>query len=371
MKRKKILYLITGLNLGGAEMVLNNLVSEIDKDEFNIIVVSIRPIGIVGEKIKSRGIKVLELEKWFKYNPIIILKFIYILLKEKPDILHTHLFHANLLGRILGRICGVPVVISTFHESFSIKGIRKELLKITVNFSNLDIAVSKMLADEIIRKKVSISPKVQIIHNSIDIERINTSKRKGELRKELKIPQDVTVLISIGRLAKEKGYNYLVEAIYYLKSRRRSDNIILFIIGEGEERKRIEVKIKRLGLSKIVILLGEIEDISSYLHASDIFVTSSLHEGFSLATFEAVCAGLPVVSTKMGAVPEIIEDNKTGFLVGAGDSKALAEKIEYVLNLSKEERKKITKGARKVVEEKFSVKKMAKNYESLYRELLK
>lgn len=371
MKKRGILYLITGLNLGGAEVVLNNLVSRINKDRFGIVVVSIRPGGVVKEEIEKQGIKVLELGGWFKYNPRIILKFIYILLKERPDILHAHLFHANLLSRILGRICGVPVIISTFHGLSSIKGVRENLLKITSNFPNLNIVVSKMLRNELIKRGLSTPSKTRVIHNGVDIERFNTSKRKGEFRKELKIPQNITVLISVGRLIKEKGYNYLIEAIHYLKSRQRSNGVVLFIIGEGKERKKIEAKIKKLGLSKSVFLLGEKKDISSYLHAADIFIASSLHEGFSLATLEAACTGLPIVSTKTGVIPEVFRDNRTGFLVNAGDSRALAEKIEYVLSLPKEERRKIAEGARKIVEEKFSIKKMVKNYEFLYQELLK
>ena len=187
----------------------------------------------------------------------------------------------------------------------------------------------------------------------------------------MKIPQNITILISVGRLVKEKGYNYLVEVIHYFRSWNRSNNVILFIIGEGKERKKIEAKIRKLGLSKSVFLLGEKKDISNYLHAADIFITSSLHEGFSLVTFEAAYARLPIVSTKTGCVPEIIEDNKTGFLVDAGNSMALAKKIEHVLSLSKKERSEIAKGARKIVEEKLSVKKMVENYELLYQELLK
>jgi len=152
--------------------------------------------------------------------------------------------------------------------------------------------------------------------------------------------------------------------------KKKYRDIKLLVLGEGKDKNKLEVQIRDFNLEKNIFLLGRKENVSDHLNASDVFVMPSLWEGLPLALLEAMICGLPVVATNVGGVPEVITDGKNGFLVEPKNSLILAKKIEYLLNLEPERRKKMGLEGKKIVEEKFSLEKMVKNYENLYEESL-
>jgi len=368
-KKIKILYLITGFKTGGAEMILYNLVKSLDKRKFEPIVVSIIPIAEIGQKIQDLGIKILSLNVRFKYNPFIFFRLISILKKEKPQILHAHLFHAIFLGRITGRICNVPIIISSIHSKYIGGFLRNRLLQITDGLDDVVTIVSQRAAETIIKLKIVSANKLLVIHNGIDLNKfiLQSKETKDKVKKELNVKEDTKILISVGRLCEAKGYPYLIEAIKTLKENM---DIKLLILGEGEDKRKLETQIRGFNLEKNIFLLGRKENVSNYLNASDIFILASLWEGLPIALLEAMACGLPVVATNVGGIPEVIKDGLSGFLVDSKNSIMLAEKIEYLLNLNIESRKEMGTEGRKIVEEKFSLEKMTENYENLYEELL-
>ncbi|HKK53952.1 MAG TPA: glycosyltransferase [Patescibacteria group bacterium] len=364
MKKIKIIQLITGLNTGGAEMVVKDLALNIDKEKFEVVVISILPIGKIGEEIKKSGVKVLSLNAKFKYNPIITWKLFKILKKEKPDILNTHLFHADLMGRIIGRLSKIPKIISTFH-SIDIGSKKRELIiSFIKDKSDMNIAVSKIVASEMNKRKLSKSGNIKVIYNGVNLEKF-PFKNKRESRKKLNIDQNVNLFVSTGRLTKAKGYNYLIKAVKEIK-----DNSLFIILGEGIEREILEKEVKNEGLENKIILKGNVTNVNDYLQAADFFIMPSLWEGFCIALIEAAVTKKTIITTKVGIVPEIIEKNKNGFLVEPANTEQLVEKINYVLSLSKKEKEKIGDLARKTVKERFSLDKMIKKYEDLYFKLL-
>ena len=370
-KRIKILYLITGLKTGGAEIVLYNLVKNINKKKIETVVVSIIPIAEIGKKIQNSGIRVLSLNAKFKYNPFIFFKLISILKKEKPQILHSFLFHSILLGRIVGRICKVPIIISSIHSEYIGGFLRNRLLQITDSLDDVVTIVSQKASETMLKSKTASANKLLVIYNGIDLNKFifQDKKARKEIRKELNLEKDDKVLISIGRLFKAKGYPYLIEAIKILKS--KYPDIKLLIIGEGEEKNKLETQTRELNLEKNIFFLGRKENVSNCLNASDIFILASLWEGFGLAIVEAMACGLPVITTNVGGIPEIIQDKISGLLVDPKDSEILAQKIDYLLNLDADSRERLILKGRKIVEQKFSLEKMITKYEELYYKLLK
>lgn len=369
-KKTKILYLITGLHVGGAEMVLYRLLKKLNREKYEPVVVSIIPIVGIGERIEEEGIKILSLNAKFKCNPLIIWRVISIIKKEKPQILHSFLFHANFLGRVIGKLRNVPIIISSIHSEYFGGILREKLLKWTDRFCNITTIVSKGAAERMIDLKVVSKNKLKVIYNGIDLENFPFRKLEArtKIRKELNIEENKKILISVGRLHEAKGCPYLIKAMKILKE--KYPHILLIVLGEGPEGKKIEEQIKELKLEKNILLLGQKENISEYLNASDVFVMPSLWEGLPIALLEAMACGLPVVATRVGGVPEVVEDGKSGFLVELKNPRGLAEKIIKTLEMSEEERKKMGERGRKIVEKKFSIEQMVKEYENLYQELL-
>jgi glycosyltransferase involved in cell wall biosynthesis len=366
-KRIKILYLITGLKIGGAEMVLCDLLKGLDKTMFEPLVVSIIPITEIGQRIKKLGIPVLSLNVKFKYNPSVFFRLISIFKKENPQILHSHLFHAIFLGRVVGRICKVPIIISSIHSEYVGGFLRNRLLQITAKLDDVVTIVSQKAKEKMVEARAISARKTIVIYNGIDINRFKFQDRKKreKNRKELNLKESNKVLISVGRLFEAKGYPYLIEAIKILK--KKYPEIVLLVLGEGEKRIELEKQIRENNLTKNIFLLGQKNNVSLYLNASDVFVLASLWEGFGLVTAEAMACSLPVVATNVGGIPEIVKDRHSGFLVESKNPLALAKKIDYVLNLSPEIRRKMGEAGRKIVEEKFLLKRMVKNYENLYK----
>jgi len=388
MKKIKILYLITGLNVGGAEVLLWKLIKDLDKEKFEPVVVSIIPIGEIGKRIQQEGIKILSLnitkvltsKNKEKFSSLIfrsiitifkeIPHLVFITLKEKPKILHSFLFHANFLGRITGKICRVPIIISSIHSMNFGGKLREKLLRYTDNLCDLTIAVSQMVAKTMTEKRVVPKQKLKVIYNGIELEDFDLDKNiiREEIRKELGIRSNQNILISVGRLAKEKGYSYMIKTIQILK--KKYPDLIWIVLGDGEDRRKLEREVKTSNLQKNVFFLGNRNNVAEYLIASNVFLMPSLEEGLPLALLEAMVCGLPIVATNVGGIPEVITDGANGFLVEPKNSLALAKKIEYLLNLEQERRKKIGLEGRKVVEEKFSLEKMERDYKNLYQQFL-
>lgn len=371
MRKIKILYLITGLKTGGAEIVLYNLIRNINKRKFDPVVVSIIPIAEIGKKIQDSGIRILSLSTKFKYNPFIFFKLISILKREEPQILHSFLFHSILLGRIVGKIYKVPIIISSIHSEYVGGFLRNRLLQITDNLDDVVTIVSQKAAETMIISKILSTNKLLVIYNGIDLNKFifQDKKTREEIREELNLKKDDKVLISVARLFEAKGYPYLIEAIKILK--KKYLDIKLLILGEGKEKNKLEEQIRDSNLEKNISLLGRKENVSDYLNASDIFVLASLWEALGCVILEAMACGLPVIATNVGGIPEIIEDNVSGFLVSSKNPEALAQKIDYLLGLDEQKRLELGNRGRKIIEEKFSLDRMVESYENLYYELLK
>ncbi len=360
----KILYLITGLNIGGAEKVLYDLIGSLNRERFEVVVVSIIPIGEIGEMMKKEGFRVLSLNARVKWNPFIFFRLLKILKKEKPDIVHTHLFHADFLGRVIGKLTKTSL-ITTIHNINIGGGFREFLMRTTRNFSDYNIAVSEVVAKKAIDKKMAGSNKLSVIYNGINLRDFHI-KEKQETREKLNLPKDKAIFVSVGSLIGQKGYEYLIGAVKKIKR-----EALFFILGEGAERKVLENQIKKNNLEDKVFLTGNVSNVNDYLQAADFFIIPSLWEGLSIALLEAAAAGKIIIATNVGGNSEVITNGENGFLIEPKNSQALAEKIEYVLNLPEEEKKRIKDNARKTVEEKFSIEKMVKEYEDLYKDLLK
>ena len=301
-------------------------------------------------------------------NPIKDLKTIYELYKiikdYNPDILHTQLFHANIAGRIIGKLAGVPYIISSIRNNKFKNNLRYKAMALTDKLTDVTTVVSGNAADDMINAGALSEERAKVLYNGLDVEEFLSSINTDNLEDELKLEKEVPTIISVGSLTEQKGYDVLMSALNILDDKGYNFNYI--IAGEGNKRDFIESKIAEYDLSNKVKLLGRRDDVSSLLSISDIFVLSSKWEGLPGVVIEAMAEGLPVIATNVGGVNEIIDDGKDGFIVQPNDPEAIANKIIDVLNLSEKEKDLLSENARNKINNKFHVDIMVKNYEELY-----
>lgn len=368
-KKIKICYLITGLNVGGAEMMLYRLIEKLDKTRYDIKVISIIPLGKVAEKIKKLQVEVISLEMRSKYDVFVILRLVDLLKKIKPVILHSYLFHANFLGRVAGKIAKVPIIISSIRNSKFGGKVRELALKYTDKYSDATTIVCQAAANRMIKRRVVSKEKLHVIYNGIEPELYYSNKNsKLELRKKMNIPLERKIILSVGRLQYQKGYPYVIQSAFELK--KRGYDFLWLIAGEGELRPQLDKLVREYDLEDCIQFLGIRDDIPELMCASDIFVLSSLWEGLPGVVLEAMAAGLPVVATNVGGTPELVENGKNGFLVPPRNSLLMADAIEKIMSMDHTKQLEMGILGTEIVKQRFTVDKMVRSHEQLYLKLL-
>jgi len=239
--------------------------------------------------------------------------------------------------------------------------------KFASNFGARIIAVSSYVKDSLVKNKFKDS-KILVAYQGVDTKRRIYREKKLVFRKEFDISEDDILVGAIGRLHSIKGFSYFIQAAREVVKKMPQMKFVL--IGDGEEKNDLESMINELKLSKNFILAGHRENILELLPEMDLFVSSSLTEGLGIAVLEAMLASKPVIATRVGAIPELIENEKTGLLVSAKDSYALSEKILFLAN-NKEKARELGKNAYEKVMNNFTLDKQVDETFNLYSQILK
>lgn len=370
VKTIHVLYLITDLNFGGAQKVLSDMLKRLDKNRFMPTVACLfGGDGPVADEIRAIDIPVVDLGMIAKWRLDALVRLFLLLRRMRPVILHASLFHANIPGRVFGRLAGVPIII-TWRQNVNIGGQIRELInRWTAELGDRTVAVSDLVLQVEI-KRARISPdKVVTIYNGIDVSAFATPNPEvaAQIRQSFDIPPGTLLVGTVGRLHPQKGLDNLLTAMPIIK--RQFPNLRLLIIGDGELRNSSEIQAQSLGISDDVIFTGPRTDVPEIIPTLDVFSLPSLWEGLSLALLEAMAAGLPVVATSVGGTPEVVVDGATGLLVPPRDPTALAEAITHILtNPSMAHR--MGQAGRERVTKHFSIDETVRKTEQLYETLL-
>lgn len=366
-----VLRIVPSMEIGGMERTLLSLLPRLDKNKYKVFVCCLYRKDVLAEEMEKLGIPVFclnmkaKLDLNLKYLTGIV-KLISLIRKNNIKIVHAHIYKASTPGRIAAILAGVPIVILHKHNlSFKENEIRMD--RFLSKFTDKIIAVSESVRDSYIREVGVPQQKVTVIYNGIDIESFDKKVNVAKIRKELGIPSNYKVIGTVGRLKKVKGHIYFLKAAQIIK--KEAKNIKFLIVGGGSLLKKLKEQCSRLGLMNDVIFTREQKDINKFLSIMDIFVLSSLSEGFGVSILEAMAETKPVVVTSVGGAPEIIKDGINGFLVPPRSENLMAEKVLSILN-NKETASKIAQKARETVINKFTVEKMLEETESLYSNLI-
>lgn len=374
----RVLHLIEHLRIGGAERVVVNLVTALDGEKIESTVCHYRHRGLLAGDLEKKGFSVVYMEKDFLSRPFSgffrILLFPVVLLesavfvfrlrklmkKMKADIVHSHIFSANLWGRIAALLAGGAAVVTTEHTKYirdtSVK--HAVLNRMLMPMTDRVVAISEEVARAVEEQQRVPRGRMAVIPNGIPLPpRSAAGGAEGG---------GPPVIASVGRLVPEKRHDILLEAVK--ESAAEIGGLQCWIVGDGPERRKIEGLITGLGLQDTVQMLGERRDVPALFPRMTVVVNSSEREGLPLSLLEAMGAGIPVVATDAGGNREIVRDGETGFLVPSEDHGALARGICRLIT-DRELAREMAERARSLVEEKHSVEAAAKRYEALYGEV--
>ncbi len=304
--------------------------------------------------------------------PLGLLKLANYLRQNNVDILHTHLFEPSVIGLLAGTLARTKMRIETRHYSDYHTRIHKRwhvrLDQLCTQLSHGVIAVSQHTADHMISAEQAPSEKLHVVLNGIDFTRVKLSANfdRNQVRQEF-VNDETPLLLIAARLHPEKGYEYLFEAMTKLKA-GFNGKIKLLVAGKGALLNHYQAMVRTLGCDDVVTFLGFRKDLPDLMAAVDLFVLPSVAEAFGLVLAEALYLGTPVVASRVGGIPEIVEDGIDGMLAPPANAQALADTISDLLNDSTL-RQRIAGAGREKVIGKFRFEDMVQSYETIYLRL--
>ena len=369
---KKILLVTTSDRMAGAEKSIFDLLRLADKNKYDFMLVVFKheKNGELVKKVSELGIKVESLNMNSKWQFFKLVKLWNILKSFKPDILESFLFFDNQICRIFGKLLGVKYIISGQRNVETKRGFFRNLIeKLTINFVYIVISNTEAGKDFYVRNNYLPESKVLVIRNGLDIDRLkflqsNINDKEIENIFNLSLFKNIPKIIMVGYLKEQKGVLYLIQAVKILKEK----GIMLecYIVGQGYLENNLKNEVALAKVDDRVHFVGYLDGAYKYFKFFDLFVLPSVWEGLPNVILEAMASKLPVISTSVGGVPEIIKDGENGFLVEPQSPELIADKIEFFLSLEKVKIDKIKESAYKTVKENFSIESMVKGYETCY-----
>ncbi len=374
MQKKPVLfYVVTKLELGGAQKQLLSLINCLDKERYSVYLFTAKEGVLLSEAYSISGL-VIKKSRFLDrpINPLkdllALIEIYFFIKKNKPDIIHTHSSKAGILGRCAARLANVKTIIHTVHGwSFNdyqpvilrriFVWLERSVAKLTDNLivvSNYD--KQKGLANHIGNEK-----KYTIIRHGIDYSEFNI--KDYNKRRELGIGDKDLVIIMTACFKPQKAPCDFIKLASL--ANKALPNIKFILVGDGILRKNIQSLINKLGLQSQVILTGWHRDVPGILSMADIFVLTSLWEGLPVALVEAMASSKPVIVTDTGGVRDVVVEGETGYLVQPGDLGKMSHRLVDLLKDS-ELRLEIGRKAKDNLGHNFTIQNMLKNTQDLY-----
>lgn len=360
----KIIMLITGLGIGGAERQVCDLADQFADKGHQVLLISMT--GETVNRPQSTAIDIVELN--MAKTPMGFIKAYWktrwFIKKFKPDVVHSHMIHANIFGRLLRLSTRIKKLICTAHNTNEGGVVRMLAYRFTDGLCDLSTNVSQEAVDVFISNKAAPTKRMVAMPNGIDINRFTFNPAsRGNLRATLKATDDCPLILAVGRFNIQKDYPNLLIAFSQLPI--ELSHVQLAIIGIGEEQANIEELTAQLGLTSRLHFLGLKRNVHDWMSAADIFVLSSAWEGFSLVVAEAMACERIVVATDCGGVKEVVGD--CGILVPPKNSEALADALTQALVLTPEQAQMRGHLARQRIVERYSLSVQAECWLAFYQ----
>lgn len=374
-RKYNIVYMIDGLGWGGAERLMIPILSNIDRQRFNarVCVLQEKDNNPVANELREIGITVDMLPVRYLRDLSAIPRIIRYLREVEVDLLHAQLEFSTILGGIASKHLDIPSVV-TLHSIVAHKeGLKSKFHSmfedfILRNFVDRVISVSEETQRFYLKAAKLSDKKSCVIYNGIDINKYSADLPDSlHVLREFDIPPNAIILTTVAVLRKLKGIQYMIQAMPAILS--VNPQVYYLVVGGGEYFEVLQEEVKKYHVEKNVRFVGIRKDIPSILAASDLFILPTLTEALPTVLAEAMAAGLPIVASYVGGVPEMVHDNINGKLVAPADPKML-EAACLALLKDTESLHQMGKAGRKIVEEKFNIKTQVQHLQNLYVQLI-
>lgn len=374
-RKYRIVYIIDGLGMGGAERLMVPILKNLSKEKFDVRVcaLQVRNGNPIADQIRALGIPVDLLHIPYLRDLTALPRLIKYLREVGADLVHVQLEFSDIFGNIAAKILRLPSV-STLHtmpsQDMQIKLKLHQSLELFVlrHFCDVVISVSEVARDFYLNISSMRPSALRTIYNGIDLSQISDRDQIGALagvRNEMGIPIDANVLTTVAVLRELKGIQFMIQALPAILA--RFPNSYYLIVGHGDYLEELVRQVGLAGVKEHVVFAGQRNDVQRFLQASDVFVLPTLTEALPTVLAEAMAARLPIVASAVGGVPEMIVDGQNGRLIPAADPQALSDACLDLLSRPEESAKMGEKGW-EVVNQKFNIETQVAHLETLYLE---
>ena len=366
MKKIKLIHVISNLERGGAQAVLYNLLCHLSDQKFEHHVIYFR-YGPYVQQIKELNISIYHVNGILcLYDPVFFVRFFRLIKQLKPDCMHSLLWAANSVSRLVACWLGIPLV-SVIHNNVDQDGyIRYAIDYISLSLSKTYVTVSDGARTSFVKRYPWFEPHyIQVIQNGINVDEVNAHVQAYSISKrELGIAQNDFIIGSVGRFELVKNYALLLKSFSTVVQRVK--NVHLMLVGSGSQEIMLRNYAQQLGIAKkVTFIIGQ--QSYAYLPLFDCFALTSDKEGISIALLEVMALGIVPIVTTMEQQHPVIESGKNGLLVPAGNFQLLATELTTII-FDAQLRQKMGSNARQTIKNEFDYQKMNQAYRLLFSE---
>lgn len=372
---KRLLWLVDSLGAGGAEALVVTFAQGLDRTQHQLFVACLNGAeGVNAQRLRDANVPVTDLGARNLRDVGAFRRLLALIRADRIELIHAHLTYSAIWSAIASRLTGVPAIASLHVSPEATRALedsarhriatslRDGLLRAILNrWSRAVVMVSGALRDDYLAR--GLEPrKVRVVHNGIELDRFRRprTEARARLERELAIPPDVPIVATVAVLRPKKGIEVLLAAA------REVRRAYFVIIGDGPKREEWTSLANDLGVSDRIRWAGFRTDVDALLAGCDLFVHPSLDDAFPTVLLEAMAAGLPIVASRVGGIPEIVTQGVTGELVPPGDAAALARAIDAVLG--NEDTMRLMREAAQADASRFSTSAWIARLTAVYRE---
>ena len=359
----RLCILTTDSTWGGTEKMIHTLLEALDSSMFEVHLITLKGDETLIRRCENLCVKTQNYAVKSKLDFRVFIRLLRYLKENKIEILHTFLFHANILGRLAGHIAKTPVVISSQRNTDNWRSLYHMLLdRWTSRWADVIISNSHAGKNRLEKHEKIASEKIIVIPNGLEESAIDEPFDQKQLREGYGL-LDGKVIGMLSNFMMHKVHRIFVDSARILLKENRDLNFI--IAGDGKNRVEFENEIKKTDFARRIVFLGKVSDINAFLAMLDVFVLPSEWEGMPVALMEAMLAGKPVIATKVGDVPNLVSDQKEGLLIPPCDVSELVKAIAWLIQHPVEGKQMGQRAKKKIIQD-FSRRTMIERIKNVY-----